>query len=181
MNTLFNVNFRQAALCLAVAACILSAGASCTADETADGMIAVQGIGYPPIRAESPAQAHLMAKRAAVVSAYRNAVAASAAGGNGRDVTYEELSGFVKGLSVVEEEYLKDGGIRITAKVPKKNIAVSSVSRTEGRRPDGAGEAGTEAGRVGIPEGSGDVFKAPERVSLDEWYKIISNLVRIEK
>jgi hypothetical protein len=128
-------------------------------------MVSVQGIGYPPIRAESTAQAHLMAKRAAVVNAYRNAVAAGTSSGNGSDVTYQELSGFVGGLTIVKEEYLKDGGIRITAKVPKKNVVVSSVSGTEVRRSEGPREE----------------FRGPERVSLDEWYKIINNLVRIDK
>lgn len=127
--------------------------------------ITVQGTGYPPIRAESAAQAHLMAKRAAVVSAYRNALSAGAQSGSGGDVTYQELSGFVSGLTIVEEEYLKDGGIRITAKVPRKNVAISSLPGTEGRR--------TERSNNGI--------RGPERVSMDEWYKIIDNLVRIDK
>lgn len=152
---------RRISLCAYIVVCAMTCCAVCFADATADEMISVQGVGYPPIRAESPAQAHLMAKRAAVVNAYRNALSPTRPSGNGSDVTYQELSGFVSGLTVVKEEYLKDGGIRITAKVPKKNIAVSSGLRTEVR---------------GTKEGSG-----PERVSLDEWYKIINELVRIDK
>lgn len=157
------------ALSLVAAFCFFVAGAACVADEAADDMISVRGVGYPPIRAESSAQAHLMAKRAAVVNAYRNALAGSSQAASGSDVTYQELSGFVSGLSVVEEEYLKDGGIRITARVPKKNIVVSAGSRTELRRPEGGAE------------GPGEVLRGPEKVSLDEWYKIINSLVKIEK
>lgn len=165
MIFLFGRLFRQAILFFLACICVMSFGTTGLADEAAEEMVSVQGIGYPPIRAESPAQAHLMAKRAAIVNAYRNALSAKTASGNGGDVTYQELSGFVSGLTIVEEEYLKDGGIRITAKVPKKNIAVSSGRRTE---------VGTEGRRA---ERSG----GPERVSLDEWYKIIDNLVRIDK
>ncbi|MGC2062353.1 MAG: hypothetical protein WA610_05195 [Thermodesulfovibrionales bacterium] len=140
-------------------------------------MVSVQGIGYPPIRAESTAQAHLMAKRAAVVNAYRNVLSANASSGNGSDVTYQELSGFVSGMKIVDEEYLKDGGIRITAKVPKKNVVVSSKPRTEVRRSEGPSEGSS----VGFSERSSEKFRGPERVSLDEWYKIINRLVSIDK
>ncbi|TAN41568.1 MAG: hypothetical protein EPN25_04650 [Nitrospirae bacterium] len=129
-----------------------------------DDMISIQGIGYPPIRAESAAQARLMAKRAAVLDVYRNSLAASASAGKSEDVTYEELSGFVSGITVLDEEYLVDGGVRITARVPKKNIALSRargpVERTEPRKSESSG--------------------GPQRISLDEWYTIIKKLVRIE-
>lgn len=131
--------------------------AYCAAQDAPE-MTTVQGIGYPPIRAESAAQAHLMAKRAAVVDAYRNAVAGRTARGQGPDLQYEELSGFVSGMTIVQEEYLKDGGIRITAKIPTGNIRSS---------------AGPEMKRSGSRQG-------PQAVTLDEWYSIISNLVRYE-
>jgi hypothetical protein len=169
MTTSFGQRICRTAVCLVVSFCVMAFCAPCFADEAAEEMISVQGTGYPPIRAESPAQAHLMAKRAAVVNAYRNAVAAGTSAGNGSDVTWQELSGFVSGLTVVEEEYLKDGGIRITARVPRKNIAASSKSRTDLRR--------TEVPREGFSE----KVRGPERVSLDEWYKIINNLVRMDK
>lgn len=150
---------------LVVVFCFISFNGLCLAEETTDDTITVQGTGYPPIRAESAAQARLMAKRAAIVHAYRNALSPASPSpappsGDAADVTYQELSGFVRGVTIVNEEYLKDGGIRITAKVPKKNIIVSTV-RTE------INKSGGSAG--------------PERVSLEEWYKIINNLVRIDK
>ncbi len=150
---------------LVVVLCFISFNGLCLAEEMADDTITVQGTGYPPIRAESAAQAHLMAKRAALVHAYRNALSPSSpspapSSGDAADVTYQELSGFVRGVTIVNEEYLGDGGIRITAKVPKKNITVSTV-RTE------INKSGGSAG--------------PQRVSRDEWYSIISNLVKIDK
>lgn len=152
---------RQAAVCLAVAICVMVFWTAGSADESAHDLISVQGTGYPPIKAESAAQARLMAKRAAVVNAYRNALSANTTSGNGSDITYQELSGFVSGLTIVEEEYLKDGGIRITAKVPKKNIVVSSGRTADVRETQRSG--------------------GPESVTVDEWYRIIDKLVRIDK
>ncbi|MBI5074151.1 MAG: hypothetical protein HZB62_03110 [Nitrospirae bacterium] len=122
-------------------------------------MTTVQGLGYPPIRAESVAQAHLMAKRAAVVDAYRNALANRSVQGQGSDIHYDELSGIVSGMKIIKEEYLKDGGIRITATVPKTTVLLS---------------AGPEIRRS-------DVRRGPQSVTLDEWYLIIRDLVRYEK
>lgn len=121
-------------------------------------MTTVQGLGYPPIRAENAAQARLMAKRAAVVDAYRNSLAGKTAQGQGSDLRYEELSGIVSGMTIIKEEYLKDGGIRITAKVQNNTIqpsADSEIRRSDSRR-------------------------GPQAVTLDEWYSIINNLVRFE-
>jgi hypothetical protein len=145
--------------------CLFGIAGICSSGAADDDMVTVQGIGYPPIRAESAAQAHLLAKRAAVVDAYRNALSGRASSLPGPDVTYQELSGFVSGMTVTGEEFLDDGGIRITGRVPKKNVVSSSGLRTEVRRGEG------------LSEGS----RGPERVSLDEWYKIINNLVRIDK
>lgn len=131
--------------------------ASCIAQDTPE-MTTVQGLGYPPIKAENAAQAHLMAKRAAVVDAYRNSLAGKASQGQRSDIQYQELSGFVSGMTIVREEYLKDGGIRITARVPINNILPSAGS--EMRRSDP--RRGTQA------------------VTLDEWYSIINKLVRFE-
>ncbi len=131
--------------------------ASCMAQNGTE-MTTVQGLGYPPIRAESAAQAHLMAKRAAVVDAYRNALASKAFNGQGSDIRYEELSGFVSGMSIVKEEYLKDGGIRITAMIPNKYIVPSAGSEMKGSNSR----------------------RGPQAVTLDEWYSIINNLVRYE-
>jgi len=143
-----------------VLVCVISVflfAARCTAQDTRE-MTTVQGLGYPPIRAENAAQARLMAKRAAVVDAYRNSLAGKTAQGQGSDLRYEELSGIVSGMTIIKEEYLKDGGIRITAKVQNNTIqpsADSEIRRSDSRR-------------------------GPQAVTLDEWYSIINNLVRFE-
>ncbi len=134
-----------------------------------DDMVTVQGTGYPPIRAESAAQARLLAKRAAVVDAYRNALSGRSPSRPGPDVTYKELSGFVSGMTVVGEEFLDDGGIRIIAKVPKKNVVTSSLAERQVRSVERSSE---------VPR---DGLRGPVRVSLDEWYRIINNLVKIDK
>jgi len=154
----------QVSFCFFFAFCLVLSGTICNAGDPEE-IISVQGTGYPPIRAESAAQARLMAKRAAIVDAYRNALATSASPGKGDEVNYQELSGFVSGITITNEEYLQDGGVRITAKVSAKNVAVSTARgpavRTEPRSSEGSG--------------------GPQRVTVDEWYNIIRKLVRIEQ
>jgi hypothetical protein len=120
----------------------------------------VSGIGYPPIKAENAAQARLMARRAAIVDAYRNALAGTGPSNNDEQAFYTGLSGFVRGLTIEREEYLEDGGVRILAKVPGRSAAATS------RTPN---EVVTEKGRGG-----------PAPVPLNEWYRIIERSVRFE-
>jgi len=119
----------------------------------------VSGIGYPPIKAQSPAQARLMARRAAIIDAYRNALALAGSTEHDEYNLYTGLSGFVKGMTVIEEEYLGDGGIRIVARVSSGDIVVKSKGAI---------------GRIEKETG-------PSRVTLDEWYRIIEQFVKIEK
>ncbi len=136
---------------------IFFSAVTCIAEDSLKAAV-VQGIGYPPIKAENASQARLMARRAAVVDAYRNSLAGSMAEAPGSDYQYEELSGFVSGMKIIQEEYLKDGGIRITAAVPKGRVQSPAESEMAG---------------------SG-LRRSPRAVSLDEWYSIIRNLVRFE-
>jgi len=122
-------------------------------------ILVVQGTGYPPIKAQSAAQARLMARRAAIIDTYRNALAAKGIKDYEESDFYSELQGFVKGMNVIEEEYLEDGGIRILAHVSAKDVRVSSGVTAKKPKETGRG---------------------PLRVTLDEWYKIIKKLVRIE-
>lgn len=119
----------------------------------------VSGIGYPPIKAESAAQARLMARRAAILDAYRNALSAAGAAGNDEKAFYSGLSGFVKGLTIEKEEYLGDGGLRIIAKVRTGNVTPSTTAPHD-RRPERRG--------------------GPSAVTLNEWYRIIEGSVRFE-
>lgn len=118
--------------------------------------VVVQGIGYPPIKAENKAQAHLMAKRAAVLDAYRNALKVKTPQER-EDDFYSIVSGHVKNARTVKVEYLEDGGVLVEMEVPMKDI--STIERQfRGRARDRS---------IGI--GS----NLPNRVSIDEWYKII--------
>ncbi len=133
-----------------------------------DARIQVYGIGYPPVKAQNKAQALLMAKRAAVLDAYRRALAGQ------EDQTgpheegkgfYRGLSGFVKGLTIITEEYLQDGGVKIEATVPKR--AISLFKREKYPYPE---ISGTGPNRVG----------GPSKVSIEEWYTIIEKMVQFE-
>lgn len=138
---------------------VLSPEAGTGRDDNGDTMM-VSGLGYPPIKAENPAQARLMARRAAILDAYRNAL--SRAGGPGADENsfYTGLSGFVKGMTIEREEYLEDGGVRIIARVPKGNAALFQGAK------DKLGPARPAAG--------------PSSVSLEQWYKIIERSVKFD-
>lgn len=137
--------------------------AEAASDEKSGSVLVVHGVGYPPIKAQSLVQAHLMAKRAAIIDAYRNALAEAVTGNYNDDTVYEGISGFVKDIIIMDEEYLGDGGIRITARVPLQSINVSSagISKTS-KRQRGTGQE-------------------PVRVTLERWYKIIKESVRIEQ
>ncbi|MEW6417302.1 MAG: hypothetical protein AB1480_04185 [Nitrospirota bacterium] len=133
-------------------------------EATDSDSIIVSGIGYPPIRAQSKAQALLMAKRAAVLDAYRNALrVVSGEVSETYDKTfYENLSGFVKGMKIISEDYLDDGGVRIEAIISSKDPSIFQ----KGKYVTGA-----------FSENQG----SPEKVTVEEWYRIISGMVRIEK
>jgi hypothetical protein len=123
-------------------------------------IIEVSGTGYPPIKAQSAAQARLMARRAAILDAYRNALAATGSSGSEEPMFYEGLSGFVRGLTIEKEEYLEDGGVRIRAKTSGRSLAVAV-------RPS----------RESLPE---KARGGPSPVPLNEWYRIIEGSVRFE-
>lgn len=150
-------------ICLAAFMVAFSPGLSAGAESghfSDNDTLTVSGLGYPPIRAENAAQARLMARRAAVLDAYRNAMAGAGGPNADENTFYTGLSGFVKGMIVEREEYLEDGGVRLFAKVPRKNIAVSQKATRRGGAETLKGE--------------------PSPVPLEQWYRIIERSVRFE-
>ncbi len=94
----------------------------------ARGAVRAAGVGVPPAAAHSQAQAYAMARRAAVVDAYRNLLEAV---GQVRveaattvknfavesDVVRTRISGLVQGARVVSEQALADGSCQVTLEV----------------------------------------------------------------
>jgi hypothetical protein len=94
----------------------------------ARGTVRAAGVGVPPAAAHSQAQAYAMARRAAVVDAYRNLLEAV---GQVRveaattvknfavesDVVRTRISGLVQGARVVSEQALADGSCQVTLEV----------------------------------------------------------------
>lgn len=129
-----------------------------------DVTLLIHGLGYPPIKAQSTAQARLMAKRAATIDAYRNALIKAGITEYNEEGFYSGISGFVSGMTVVNEEYLKDGGVRLTALVQLKDVIVTSTTASAFKKP------------IEIEKNTG-----PSAVELNEWYKLIEKIVIIDK
>jgi hypothetical protein len=109
-----------------------------------------------------------MARRAAVLDAYRNAVP-----GREEDVetlperdAYEGFSVFVRGVVLVEEALLADGGVQVTVRVTRG--AFSPV------------EAKTGDVRMMGKDRHREVYTGPIRVSEEEWNRIIEPMVRFD-
>lgn len=128
----------------------------------------VQGIGYPPVKASSRTQARLMARRAAVLDAYRNAVPGREEDGETlpeRDA-YEGFSAFVRGIILVDEALLADGGVQVTVRVTRGAFS-----------PLGAKDGDAQmTGRDRKPE----AYTGPIRINEEEWYRVIEQMVRFD-
>lgn len=79
------------------------------------GVVRVTGVGLPPRIYATRAQLHLMAERAAVVSAYRNLTLAL---GQGSQVVangsrYVTASGYVLGARLAQTRYYSDGRVEV--------------------------------------------------------------------
>lgn len=81
----------------------------------ATGRLKTTGRGRMPRRAGSEAQLRLMAKRAAVVEAYKNVARdlgqarSIVAGGTGS----ETVCGFIRGVELIETRYYRDGDVEV--------------------------------------------------------------------
>jgi len=92
------------------------------------GIVVAKGSGAPPPGAQGPAQARLMAERAAKADALRNLLEAVQGVRVNAETTVENfttksdrvmtrVSGIVKGATMVDKRYLSDGGVEVTMAV----------------------------------------------------------------
>lgn len=126
----------------------------------------VSGIGYPPLKAESSAQALFMARRAALLDAYRNALQREKDSDPASERFFHNVAGFLRNVRIVDEAYLDDGAVLMT-------VAVKN-GRDASFRPR------TAAPNDALSPAAPRQVSGPAQVSLDEWMKIIARLVRFD-
>ena len=143
-----------------------------------DGYVEAVGIGAPPQRNIGTPQARPMALRAAQVDAYRNLLEVV----NGvrvdstttvKDFTVEsdiintQVQGIVKGAKTMKQEYLSDGTVEVTVRMPMAgNFAAVIVPRILERRqaapmpatPQAPAPAAPQAPAAASPASGGEVF-----------------------
>lgn len=141
----------------------------------AEGRITVYGIGYPPVKVQNKTQALLLAKRAAIMDAYRNALNSQKGfhQSENEEVFYRRFSGFIRGLTITREEYLNDGGIKIEATVSPKDLFLRKKEKSEKRISGGSDFDPARKEKPAAIEG-------PAKVTIEEWYKIIEKMVQFE-
>ncbi|MGD1153055.1 MAG: hypothetical protein ABR911_09315 [Syntrophales bacterium] len=130
-----------------------------------EGYIEAVGIGAPPERYIGKPQARPMALRAAKVDAYRNLLETTKgvridSATVVKDFTVEsdvinaQVEGLVKGAKVVNQEYLSDGTVEVTVRMPMAGgFAQVIIPKALEKKPEAAPPA-PPAG----PAPSGDVF-----------------------
>jgi hypothetical protein len=99
--------------CLAIA----SAGGPYWIDERG-GNLTVVGTGRPPAATEHPAQARLLAERAAVVDAYGTAARMLLGAIPQAAVGREGYSAFFRGGRIVQSEIMPDGSVNVRLEIP---------------------------------------------------------------
>lgn len=141
MSKLATALFAAALLLCMTAASAFAASSSTTASGVnwEDSKIQAQGMGVAPTRARTAAQAKMMARRAAMVDAYRQ-LAELAKGVNvdgettvedmevTSDIVKTKVSAFIRGARVIEEGAMDDGGYYVTMEVPLYGVSDSLAS-----------------------------------------------------
>lgn len=141
MSKLATALFAAALLVCMTAASAFAASSSTTASGVnwEDSKIQAQGMGVAPTRARTAAQAKMMARRAAMVDAYRQlAELAKGVSVDGEttvedmevtsDIVKTKVSAFIRGARVIEEGAMDDGGYYVTMEVPLYGVSDSLAS-----------------------------------------------------
>jgi hypothetical protein len=138
-----------------------------------DGYIEAVGIGAPPQRNIGTPQARPMALRAAQVDAYRNLLEVV----NGvrvdstttvKDFTVEsdiintQVQGIVKGAKTMKQEYLSDGTVEVTVRMPMAGnftaVIVPRILEKKQATPQAPAPAAPQAPATPSPVSGGEVF-----------------------
>lgn len=127
----------------------------------ADIVVETQGVGYPPIRCHSQAQILLLARRAAVLDAYRNALQMTVPKRPSQervDALDDIVDGKIRSSTLLTEEYLDDGGVQVRVRVlvasPQSSGTKQEISSRSGPR-------------------------TPKAVTLQEWQATVHRMVQI--
>lgn len=129
------------------------------------GMLTVIGWGRPPAEARHPAQARLMAERAAIVDAYGAAARLLSEALSGQ----EGYSVFLRGGRVKRSDVAPDGSVKVELEIP---VSQELAGRVREAMRAGAAVEGREVERAGI---SHEEFVArhkvrgPRVITLREW------------
>jgi hypothetical protein len=99
--------------------------------DTVNFLLHVEGKGYPPIESENTAQTRLMARRAAVLDAYRNILVLL---GKEKESTPDDAElamtyGYIRGAQVVDEMLLSDGGVTVKVAYPLSDQEMGRLER----------------------------------------------------
>ena len=124
---------------------------------------AVQGVGYPPIKTINKAQALLMARRAAILNAYGKILQCKSEINEHNYLL--NLSKFIKGMKITQEELLADGGIRVT--ISTEQSAYVPVS-------------GSNSNKKATRQPLQPQIFTPKQISREQWFKVISSMVIFE-
>ncbi len=159
-------------LCLLTALFMLMTATVFAAEAGADWdnrVITVTGMGALPPHAVNPAQARMMARRAAVADAYRQ-LAEAVKGVNvdsettvenmmvTSDVIKTKVSGLIKGAAVIGEQVIPDGGYEVTMQMPMfggENSLASAVLPPKQAAPE-AFPAPVGSSAAAAPAGSAE-------------------------
>ena len=109
--------------------------------EAAGALIKAKGEGFAPARIQRPNQARLLARRAAIVDAYRNLLRAlNDASGHIPSVrAYIEEDGFIRGAQILDEVTYPDGKVEVEVGLAVDLKGFRRLSRgTISRPPNGS-------------------------------------------